>query len=229
MNAGVIGKAPKLYILIGCAHVAGNSLRDEVAVGMKGAWRSLTGSMRAPEVLQLVAAHARLQDLAEAGVGRGANLLRHACLLARVLLQWRASLTLAALMAVRDCLCAARNICTCKRSASSKASLAMPFQLRCHQKESTITSSLDMVLRSMRRRFLCDSMEERVLSSAAVGDEAPLDSNAATSEVSMTSSEMLSKSGDCPTPSPVSSLLYVKHMPKFSCCMYARSPDVMTR
>ena len=32
----------------------GDSLRDEVAVGMKGAWRSLTGSMRAPEVLQLL-------------------------------------------------------------------------------------------------------------------------------------------------------------------------------
>ena len=32
----------------------GDSLRDEVAVGMKGAWRSLTGSMRAPEALQLL-------------------------------------------------------------------------------------------------------------------------------------------------------------------------------
>ena len=36
-----------------CA-LAEDSLRDEVAVGMKGAWRSLTGAMRAPEVLQLL-------------------------------------------------------------------------------------------------------------------------------------------------------------------------------
>ena len=34
--------------------LAEDSLRDAVAVGMKGAWRSLTGSMRALEVLQLL-------------------------------------------------------------------------------------------------------------------------------------------------------------------------------
>ena len=51
--------------------------------------------------------------------------------------------------------------------------LSPPCLVMCQGKERTLTSSLDMVLRSMRRRFLCDSTEERPLSSEAAGRPPP--------------------------------------------------------